>query len=115
MQQILISRKLVTDFTKILDKAKEPEANMKDSQTKIKNIIAEGSSGGDKVKITLNGDNEIIKIFVSNELLNESKELLEDLIMAAHNNARLSLKQKTKDEIAKITSGFGLPGFKWPL
>ncbi len=105
----------MTDFTKILDKAKELEANMKDSQTKIKNIIAEGSSGGDKVKITLNGDNEIIKIFVSNELLNESKELLEDLIMAAHNNARLSLKQKTKDEIAKITSGFGLPGFKWPL
>ena len=46
MQQILISRKLVTDFTKILDKAKELEANMKDSQTKIKNIIGNIFSGG---------------------------------------------------------------------
>ena len=105
----------MTDFTKIINKAKEIEANMKKNQEKIKNIEVEGVSGGDKVKITLNGEGEILKIFISDELMNESKDLLEDLIIAAHKNAKDSLKQKTQDEISKLTEGLGIPGFKWPL
>ncbi len=105
----------MTDFTKIINKAKEIEANMKKNQEKIKNIEAEGVSGGDKVKITLKGDGEILKIFISDELMNESKDLLEDLIIAAHKNAKDSLKQKTQDEISKLTEGLGIPGFKWPF
>ena len=55
----------MTDFSKILNKAKELENNMKESQQRIKKIEAEGVSGGDKVKITLNGNNEIVKISIS--------------------------------------------------
>ena len=105
----------MNDFSKILDKAKEVEAKMKESQEKIKQIMAVGSSGGDTVKITLNGDGEIVNIFISDNLLKEDKSLLEDLIIAAHNNAKNNLKSKTSDELSKVTGGFGIPGFKWPL
>ena len=105
----------MTDFTKILDKAKELEAKMKESQEKIKNITAEGEAGSNSVKVTLNGENEMIKITLSDEIMKEDKVVAEDLILAAHNNARSKLKTKTSEEIAKSTSGFGIPGFKWPL
>ena len=105
----------MTDFSKILSKAKEIEANMRENQEKIKKIQADGVSGGDKVKIRINGDGEIINIFISPEIMDEPKELLEDLIIAAHKNAKESLKQKTKDEISKLTEGLGIPGFKWPM
>ena len=105
----------MTDFNKILEKAKEIESKVKESQEKIKNIKAEGSSGGGSVKIPLNGDGEIENIFISDNLLKEDKSLLEDLIIAAHNNAKNNLKSKTSDELSKVTGGFGIPGFKWPL
>ena len=107
--------KKMTDFSKILNKAKELENNMKESQQRIKKIEAEGVSGGDKVKITLNGNNEIVKISISPDILREDISVLEDLICAAHNNAKETLKSKTAEEISKVTGEFGIPGFKWPL
>ena len=105
----------MTDFKKILDKAKELESKMKESQEKIKNIQVEGSSGSNSVKVILNGENEMIKINLSEEIMKEDKVIIEDLIVAAHNNAKDQLKTKTKEEISKATGGFGIPGFKWPL
>ena len=105
----------MTDFTKILDKAKELEAKMKESQQKIKNITAEGVSGSNSVKVTLDGEGEMLKIEISDEILHEEKSILEDLIVAAHNNAKTQLKSKTSEEISKATGGLGIPGFKWPL
>ena len=105
----------MTDFSKILDKAKELEQKMKESQEKIKKISVEGISGTASVKVTLNGDGEMIKIYISPELLKEEKSIIEDLITAAHNNAKEKLKAKTSEEISKAAGGFGIPGFKWPL
>ncbi|MDC3100152.1 YbaB/EbfC family nucleoid-associated protein [Candidatus Pelagibacter sp.] len=105
----------MTDFNKILEKAKELEAKVKDSQEKIKNIKVEGSSGGGDVKLVLNGDGEMLSLFISDRLFKEDKSLIEDLIIAAHNNAKNNLKSKTSDELSKVTGGFGIPGFKWPL
>ena len=105
----------MTDFTKILNKAKELEAKMKESQEKIKNIKAEGMSGANSVKVTLNGDGEMIQIDISPETMKEEKSIIEDLIVAAHNNAKAQLKSKTSEEISKATGGFGIPGFKWPI
>ena len=105
----------MTDFSKIIDKAKELEEKMRESQERIKNISAEGSSGSNSVKVTLNGEGEMIKILISDEILKEDKSILEDLILAAHNNAKEKLKSKTSEEISKVTGGFGIPGFKWPL
>ena len=105
----------MTDFSKIVDKAKELEAKMKESQEKIKKIETTGVSGDNSVKVTLNGDGEIVKLDLSPEILNEEKSIIEDLIMAAHNNAKSQLKTKTAEEISKTAGGFGIPGFKWPL
>ena len=105
----------MTDFSKILDKAKELEAKMKESQEKIKNIRVEGISGSKSVKIILDGEGEMQKIELSNEILKEEKSIVEDLIVAAHNNAKAQLKSKTTEEISKATGGLGIPGFKWPL
>ena len=88
---------------------------MKESQEKIKNIRVEGISGSNSVKVILNGEGEMQKIEISNDLLNEDKSIIEDLVVAAHNKAKAQLKSKTSEEISKITGGFGIPGFKWPL
>tara|TARA_B100000315_G_scaffold206632_1_gene201036 strand:+ start:274 stop:591 length:318 start_codon:yes stop_codon:yes gene_type:complete len=105
----------MTDFNNILDKAKELEAKMKESQEKIKKIEIVGVSGGDSAKVTLNGEGEMVKLELSSEILKEEKTIIEDLIIAAHNNAKSQLKLKTTEEISKATGSFGIPNFKWPL
>ena len=105
----------MTDFSKILDKAKELEAKMKESQENIKNIRVEGISGSNSIKVTLDGNGDMQKIEISNEILKEQKSIVEDLIIAAHNNAKAQLKTRTTEEISKATGGLGIPGFKWPL
>ena len=105
----------MTDFSKILSKAKELEAKMRESQEKIKNIRVEGISGSNSVKVTLDGEGEMLKIEISDEVMKEDKSIIEDLIVAAHNKAKEQLKVKTTEEISKTTGGLGIPGFKWPL
>ena len=64
----------------------------------------------------MNGDGELKKILLSDSLMKESKEIVEDLIVAAHNDAKTKLKKKTSEEISKVTGGIGLPpGFKLPF
>lgn len=105
----------MTDFNKILDKAKELETKMKESQEKIKNIEATGFSGGNLVKVTLNGDGEMISLEISPEAMKEDVSILEDLIKASHQNAVINLQAKKNEEISKATGEFGIPGFKFPI
>ena len=105
----------MTDFNKILDKAKEVEEKMKESQEKIKQIKVIGVSGGDAVKVTLNGEGEMINLEFTDEVLKEDRGILVDLIKAAHSNAKSQLKSKTSEEISRATGGFGISGFKWPF
>mgnify|MGYP001258853111 FL=1 len=105
----------MTDFKKILDQAKEIETKMKESQKNIKKIRVEGISGLNSVKVILDGEGEMQKIEISDEIIKDEKSIVEDLIVAAHNNAKAQLKTKTNEEISKATGGFGIPGFKWPL
>ena len=105
----------MTDFNKILEKAKEIEKKMKESQENLKKIEVKGVSGGEAIVVFLNGDGEMTKILISDEVLKEDKEIIQDLIIAAHNDAKNKLKSKTSEEIFKATGGLGVPGFKWPL
>ena len=105
----------MTDFNKILSKAKELEAKMKESQENIKKIKVEGVSGTNSVKVILDGEGEMQKIEISEDVLKEKKSIIEDLVVAAYNNAKTKLKTKTNEEISKATGGLGIPGFKWPL
>jgi|TARA_B100001093_G_scaffold366781_1_gene351559 hypothetical protein len=104
------------DFTDMLSKAKEMQAKMKEAQDAIKNIEVEGEAGGNLVKVTLSGDYEIKVIKVSEEAQNESREIINDLIIAAYNNAKEKLKKKSSEELSKATGGMNLPfDFKLPF
>ena len=106
----------MTDFSKILENAKKIQSKMKESQDKIKAFELEGYAAGGSVKVMLNGEGEMIKLFISPETLKESKEIIEDLIIAAHNDAKQKIKLKTSEELSKITGGVTLPpGFKFPF
>jgi len=106
----------MTDFSNLLSEAKKMQEKMKETQEVLKKIEVEGISGGNAVKLTMNGEGELKKIFIDDSLLKESKEIIEDLIVAAHNDAKTKLKKKTTDEISKVTGGINLPpGFKLPF
>ena len=106
----------MADFSDLVSQAKKMQEKMKETQENLKKIEVEGVSGGEAVKVILNGDYELKNITISENTLKENKEVLEDLIVAAHNDAKLKLKTKTSEEIAKITGGINLPpGFKFPF
>ena len=99
----------MTDFNDMLQKAKQMQKKMKEAQDEIKNIQVEGVSGGNLVKVTLSGDYELKSIFISESAKKENQEIINDLIIAAYNNARENLKKKTSEELSKITGGINLP------
>ena len=68
----------MTDLNKILEKAKELEAKMKESQKNIKKIKAEGISGSNSVKVTLDGEGEMLKVELSDDIMKEEKAIRED-------------------------------------
>jgi len=104
------------DFTDLISQAKKMQEKMKETQDNLKKIEVEGVSGGDAVKIIMNGEGELKKITFNDTSYKETKEILEDLIVAAHHDAKLKLKKKTSEEIAKVTGGIALPpGFKLPF
>ena len=104
------------DFTDLIGQAKKMQEKMKETQESLKKIEVEGISGGDAVKIVMNGEGELKKITFNDTVYKESKEILEDLIVAAHNDAKSKLKKKTTEEISKVTGGIDLPpGFKLPF
>ena len=104
------------DFTDLISQAKKMQEKMKETQEVLKKIEVEGISGGDAVKVIMNGDGELKKIYLGETLSKESISIVEDLIVAAHNDAKSKLKKKTSEEISKITGGINLPpGFKLPF
>ena len=106
----------MSDFTDLITQAKKMQEKMKEAQEALKKIEVEGISGGDAIKVIMNGDGELKKISLDENLLKESKEIVEDLIVAAHNDAKSKLKKKTSEEISKVTGGVSLPpGFKLPF
>jgi len=106
----------MTDFKDLLGQAKKMQEKMKETQEALKKIEVVGVSGGDSVKIIMDGEGELKKITLSDASQKESKEILEDLILAAHNDAKLKLKKKTSEEISKVSGCINLPpGFKLPF
>ena len=104
------------DFSDLIAASKKMSEKMKETQEVLKKIEIEGISGGNSVKVIMNGEGDLKKITFDDALLKESKEILEDLIVAAHNDAKSKLKKKTSEEISKVTGGISLPpGFKLPF
>ena len=106
----------MTNFQDMLSKAKDMQTKMREVQDQIKKIEVEGIAGGDLVKIILSGDYEIKSINISEAAKKENQEIINDLIIAAYNNAKQNLKKKSAEELAKVTGGLNLPfDFKLPF
>ena len=100
----------------MLSKAREMQEKMKEAQDIIKKLQVTGVAGGDRVKVTLSGDYEIKSIFLSDEVKKEDQNLINDLIIAAYNNAKENLKRKSNEELSKITGGINFPSdLNFPL
>ena len=106
----------MTNFSDMLSKAKVMQEKMKKAQDQIKKIEVEGLSGGELVKVVLSGDYEIKSITINESAKNESQDIINDLIIAAYNNAKENLKKKSAEELSKVTGGLNLPmDFKLPF
>ena len=106
----------MTNFSEMLSKAKVMQEKMKEAQDQIKKIEAEGKAGGNLVTVILTGDYELKSIIISEEAKKEDQEIVNDLIVAAYNNAKENLKKKSAEELSKVTGGLNLPlDFKLPF
>ena len=100
----------------MLSKAKEMQQKMKEVQESIKKIEVEGTSGGNLVTVILSGDYELRSIKINEEAKKENQDIINDLIVAAYNNAKENLKKKSAEELSKATGGINLPlDFKLPF
>ena len=106
----------MSNFSDMLSKARDMQEKMKEAQEQIKKIEVEGEAGGELVKVTLTGDYELKSINISDAAKKENQEVLNDLIIAAYNNAKENLKKKSAEELSKVTGGLNLPlDFKLPF
>ena len=92
------------------------QEDMQKAQEELKNLEVEGQAGGNLVKIILTGKHEVRKVQIDKSLMDDDKNMLEDLIAAAMNDASNKVEQMTKDQYSNLTSGLNLPeGMKLPF
>lgn len=105
------------NLQKMLKQAQEMQNRMAEMQARLAEEQSEGSAGGGMVKITLNGKGGMLKVSLDPSLLvADEKEVLEDLIIAAFNEAKNKADSSMAGQMEKITAGMGLPpGMKLPF
>lgn len=94
----------------LMKQAQQMQEDMQKAQEELKNLEVEGQAGGSLVKVTMTGKHEVRKVQIDDSLLNDDKDMLEDLIAAAINDASNKVEQLTKDQFSSLTSGLNLPG-----
>lgn len=100
----------------MMKQAQMVQENMKQMQEKLASIEVEGQSGAGMVKIIMTCRHDVKKVNIDNSLIGDDKEMLEDLIAAAFNDAVRRVESTTQTKMAELTSGLGLPpGFKLPF
>ncbi|MBL7148988.1 MAG: YbaB/EbfC family nucleoid-associated protein [Candidatus Cloacimonetes bacterium] len=95
----------------LMKKAQKMQQDLAKAQEELANKIVEGSAGGGMVKVEMNGKNQIISLKIDKEVVDpEDVEMLEDLIIAAINEAQEKITQTSQDELSKLTGGINIPG-----
>ena len=105
------------DLAKIMQQAQQMQAKMQEAQEKIEATEADGVAGAGLVKLRLRGKGELVSLSIDPSLMGDDAEILEDLIKAAHADARRRLDEAMEEAMKAATSGFGgmMPGFKLPF
>lgn len=100
----------------LMKQAQKMQEDMKKAQEELKSIEVEGQAGGGMVKVTMTGKHAVRRVQIDDSLLNDDKDMLEDLIAAAMNDASNKVEALTKDQMSDLTSGLNLPpGMKLPF
>jgi len=106
------------DLSEIMRQAQQMQQRLQEAQERMEQITAEGSSGGGMVKVTLKGKGELHALAIDPSIMTPAdKEMVEDLVKAAHADARRKLDDAMADAMKQATGGLGgmLPGFKLPF
>ena len=100
----------------LMRQAQQMQETMQKAQAELAELEVTGESGAGMVKVTLNGRHEAKKIVIEPKLLGEDKEMLEDLLVAAQNDAVRKVAAKTQEKYSGLVSGLNLPpGVKLPF
>jgi DNA-binding YbaB/EbfC family protein len=100
----------------LMKQAQKMQAEMQETQEKLAQEIVTGESGGGLVKVTINGKHETRRVEIDESLMGDDKEMLEDLLAAAMNDANQRVTQKMQDSMSGLTAGLNLPpGMKLPF
>jgi len=100
----------------LMKQAQQMQANMQKAQEELASMEVTGESGGGMVKITMTGRHEVRRVEIDDSLLADDKDMLEDLVAAAINDASHKVEATTQERMASLTSGMSLPpGMKLPF
>jgi DNA-binding YbaB/EbfC family protein len=108
------------DLSQIMKQAQKMQDEMQRAQEELGNLEVQGEAGGGLVKLTMTGKNEVRKIDIDDALLGEDRDMLEDVLAAAFNDALRKVEKTVQGKYAGMMSGMGLPGglpggFKLPF
>lgn len=94
----------------LMKQAQKMQADMQKAQEEIANMEVEGQAGGGMVKVTMNGRHEIRRVSLDDSLMEDDKEMIEDLLAAAVNDAVRRIEQESQSRMSGLTDGMNLPG-----
>jgi len=94
----------------LMKQAQEMQASMQRAQQELAETEVEGAAGGGMVKVIVTCKHDVRRVQIEPELLRDDKEMLEDLIAAAFNDANRKIEQTTRDKLSALTGGLSLPG-----
>ena len=101
---------------KLMKQAQQMQADMQKAQEELAKTEFTGQSGGGMVSITMNGRHDVTRVSIDDSLMSDDKEMLEDLIAAAVNDAVRNIEKKSKETMSSMTQGLPIPGdFKLPF
>ncbi len=94
----------------LMKQAQKMQADMQKAQEELANMEVEGQSGGGMVKVLMNGRHEVRRVSVDDSLMKDDKDMLEDLLAAAVNDAVRRIEQTSSEKMSGLTAGLNLPG-----
>jgi len=100
----------------LMKQAQKMQEDMQKAQAELADMEVEGQAGGGMVKVTMNGRHELRRVTIDDSLMGDDKEMLEDLIAAAVNDAVRRIEQTSNEKMSGLASGMNLPaGMKLPF
>lgn|SRR6056300_653393 len=100
----------------IMKQAQKMQEDMQKAQEEVARAEVTGEAGAGLVSIIMNGRHDVKRVSIDDSLMEEDKEILEDLLAAAVNDAVRKVEQASQEQMAKVTQGMGMPpGFKMPF